>query len=324
MCSLSVGLLSTACMEDLSKDAAPRLTISAMKIEMVRTGVNQEGSIPTFSVTANKGFTITSDSEEWLSVNIPKGPSGITTVKALATENTTDAPRHGILTVTSNNLTEKIYVTQTTAEDLADRDDGRPVGYEYLWEDFSWILTLQEQLGTQWSDRVVDPSTDSSRGVYSNDHMFVDQLAQENFTAHGLTYGEWFSNGARIFMARHYLKLNTGASLNIQLSAFFQIGTSSKIRLTFKAAPYLDKNGVKGSNTGDCYIKYKGRGSVSPAGSSDKESPTFAISVLPVGEWMECTVDIEGANAEGVITILSPQAEKRLFIDDIRIVKISE
>jgi len=55
-----------SCVEDKAEDAAARLTVSKVSVEVIRTGTLSTGSKATLDVLANRGYAITSDAD-WLS-----------------------------------------------------------------------------------------------------------------------------------------------------------------------------------------------------------------------------------------------------------------
>ena len=126
--------LLPSCIEDKAEDAAHRLVVSKVDVELIQTGMLNTGSKASFDVLANRGYVITSDAE-WLNVDKPTG-KGRVSVTLEAKPNETAGERTGHLTVTSGKLSERVTVTQTLDPDP---DDGNPVGYTYYSENFDWI-----------------------------------------------------------------------------------------------------------------------------------------------------------------------------------------
>ena len=126
--------LLPSCIEDKAEDAAHRLVVSKVDVELIQTGMLNTGSKASFDVLANRGYVITSDAE-WLDVDKPTG-KGRVSVTLEAKPNETAGERTGHLTVTSGKLSERVTVTQTLDPDP---DDGNPVGYTYYSENFDWI-----------------------------------------------------------------------------------------------------------------------------------------------------------------------------------------
>lgn len=116
--------LLPSCIEDKAEDAAHRLVVSKVDVELIQTGMLNTGSKASFDVLANRGYVITSDAE-WLDVDKPTG-KGRVSVTLEAKPNETAGERTGHLTVTSGKLSERVTVTQTLDPDP---DDGNPVGY---------------------------------------------------------------------------------------------------------------------------------------------------------------------------------------------------
>lgn len=98
----------TSCgVDDTAEDAVPRLKVDKNRIEVIRTGTLSTGSPATLTITANKGYVVSSDAE-WLSVDKPEGLGGVS-VTILAAENESGAVRQGHLTITSgSNLSELV------------------------------------------------------------------------------------------------------------------------------------------------------------------------------------------------------------------------
>lgn len=64
--------LLPSCIEDKAEDAAHRLVVSKVDVELIQTGMLNTGSKASFDVLANRGYVITSDAE-WLDVDKPTG-----------------------------------------------------------------------------------------------------------------------------------------------------------------------------------------------------------------------------------------------------------
>lgn len=104
--------LLPSCIEDKAEDAAHRLVVSKVDVELIQTGMLNTGSKASFDVLANRGYVITSDAE-WLDVDKPTG-KGRVSVTLEAKPNETAGERTGHLTVTSGKLSERVTVTQTS------------------------------------------------------------------------------------------------------------------------------------------------------------------------------------------------------------------
>lgn len=93
--------LLPSCIEDKAEDAAHRLVVSKVDVELIQTGMLNTGSKASLDVLANRGYVITSDAE-WLDVDKPTG-KGRVSVTLEAKPNETAGERTGHLTVTSGN-----------------------------------------------------------------------------------------------------------------------------------------------------------------------------------------------------------------------------
>ena len=100
--------LLPSCIEDKAEDAAHRLVVSKVDVELIQTGMLNTGSKASFDVLANRGYVITSDAE-WLDVDKPTG-KGRVSVTLEAKPNETAGERTGHLTVTSGKLSDWIAV----------------------------------------------------------------------------------------------------------------------------------------------------------------------------------------------------------------------
>ena len=75
--ALLIGLLASSCIEDKAKDAAARLIVSKVSVEVIQTGTLSTGSKATLDILANRGYTII-PSADWLSVDKPVGKGRVT------------------------------------------------------------------------------------------------------------------------------------------------------------------------------------------------------------------------------------------------------
>ena len=65
--------ISSCGVDDTAEDAVPRLKVDQNRVELIRTGTLSSGATATLTITANKGYNVTSDAE-WLSVDKPYRP----------------------------------------------------------------------------------------------------------------------------------------------------------------------------------------------------------------------------------------------------------
>ena len=217
-----------SCVEDKAEDAAARLTVSKVSVEVIRTGTLSTGSKATLDVLANRGYAITSDAD-WLSVDKPTGKGRVSVVLDVK-PNETEAIRVGHLAVVSGGLSETVTVTQTLAPDT---DDGLEIDHVYLDDDLSWC----EQFGGQ--DQVQFPDQGSTQAVRNH------AAAKLKFTQMG--YSEYNYGGNAFYMAKHYFKMgknNQQNGLAIDMGKYIEKGKSSTITLTFDAAPVVSIDGT--------------------------------------------------------------------------------
>lgn len=84
--------LLPSCIEDKAEDAAHRLVVSKVDVELIQTGMLNTGSKASFDVLANRGYVITSDAE-WLDVDKPTGKGRVSvTLEAKPNETPANAP----------------------------------------------------------------------------------------------------------------------------------------------------------------------------------------------------------------------------------------
>ena len=67
---------SSCGVDDTAEDAVPRLKVDQNRVELIRTGTLSSGATATLTITANKGYNVTSDAE-WLSVDKPTGRGAV-------------------------------------------------------------------------------------------------------------------------------------------------------------------------------------------------------------------------------------------------------
>ena len=218
--------LLPSCIEDKAEDAAHRLVVSKVDVELIQTGMLNTGSKASLDVLANRGYVITSDAE-WLDVDKPTG-KGRVSVTLEAKPNETDGERTGHLTVTSGKLSERVTVTQTLDPDP---DDGNPVGYTYYSENFDWIAVYGG------ADCVGLGSQDGAKNIYSTGD------ALQKFGEAGLQ--DYNPVGKTMYACAGYFKMGaTDKQTGIILPAL-KIGRkkASNVELTFETCPNIGGSG---------------------------------------------------------------------------------
>ena len=214
--------LLPSCIEDKAEDAAHRLVVSKVDVELIQTGMLNTGSKASFDVLANRGYVITSDAE-WLDVDKPTG-KGRVSVTLEAKPNETAGERTGHLTVTSGKLSERVTVTQTLDPDP---DDGNPVGYTYYSENFDWIAVYGG------ADCVGLGSQNGAKNIYSTGD------ALQKFGEAGLQ--DYNPVGKTMYACAGYFKMGaTDKQTGIILPAL-KIGRkkASNVELTFETCPNI-------------------------------------------------------------------------------------
>ena len=275
--------LLPSCIEDKAEDAAHRLVVSKVDVELIQTGMLNTGSKASFDVLANRGYVITSDAE-WLDVDKPTG-KGRVSVTLEAKPNETAGERTGHLTVTSGKLSERVTVTQTLDPDP---DDGNPVGYTYYSENFDWIAVYGG------ADCVGLGSQNGAKNIYSTGD------ALQKFGEAGLQ--DYNPVGKTMYACAGYFKMGaTDKQTGIILPAL-KIGRkkASNVELTFETCPNIGGSGKADAVTVTVEI-VEGPGTVN--GNSDRESE--AMKPDQTWKWTPMSVKLYGVTAATRIAIRS-------------------
>ena len=293
--------LLPSCIEDKAEDAAHRLVVSKVDVELIQTGMLNTGSKASFDVLANRGYVITSDTE-WLDVDKPTGKGRVSvTLEAKPMK----PPASG-------KLSERVTVTQTLDPDP---DDGNPVGYTYYSENFDWIAVYGG------ADCVGLGSQNGAKNIYSTGD------ALQKFGEAGLQ--DYNPVGKTMYACAGYFKMGaTDKQTGIILPAL-KIGRkkASNVELTFETCPNIGGSGKADAVTVTVEI-VEGPGTVN--GNSDRESE--AMKPDQTWKWTPMSVKLYGVTAATRIAIRSTQqgnpgvtaGEKgyfRWYLDNVKIVK---
>lgn len=302
-----VGITSCG-VDDTAEDAVPRLGVDKNRVELTKVGSLSNGSAPTLSIVANKGYEVTSDSE-WLSVDKPTGKGGVT-VNILAERNESGEIREGHLTVTScPNLSEYITVIQNLDEVV---DDGKPEGFVYYYDDFAWCVGGDDQIGG-------GGSPDAARNIYT----YTSGGVPEALTKFKSLYDDFNSNGKVVYTMDGYIKFNkTNVQTRITLKTKLPItlGTNTNVELSFDGCAM---SGSGGRDQTTVIVEIEGDGKILN-GQTDKCSEAFTFN--DAWAWQHKTVKIVGINKDTKITIGSSQQNGtsgvfRWFLDNLKIEK---
>ena len=318
LAGMAVALVATSCgVDDNAEDALPRLTVDKNRVEVTKNGLTGNGDVATLQVTANKGYTITSDAE-WLTVDKAEGV-GSQVVKIQATENESGEEREGTLTVTTvGNLTEHILVYQNLEEA---KDDGNPVGYQYFAEDFAWCLG--------GSDAVTDKAAGNARNIYTWDFAgngFVSPLDQ-----YKATFDDLNSNAKTCYVMEGYLKFdktNTITAIAIRNNGITP-GYTVNVAVKFKCARH-------GTDKCNIVVGIEGDGNIAGATEATVDGVSRLVSApVPMSEnsyeWTEVTVNITGATSETRIILgdqtyvkdgVNNSGTFRWYLDDLIVERI--
>lgn len=314
---LSCILSYTSCIEDKAEDAAHRLTVNKINIEVIQTGALSTGNRATLDIIANRGYSISSDAD-WLSVDKPTGQGRVTTT-LFVKSNETSKVRKGYLTIQSGDLTEVVCIKQTLEPDT---DDNLQIGHIYLSDDFSWC----EQFGGD--DQVQYPNQGSTQPVRNH------AIAKAKFEEMG--YAEYNYAGNAFYMAKHYFKMgktNQQNGLAIDLSKYIARGKSTTAILTFDAAPVISITGsgdamaIKSIDPTAVTVEViEGPGTVNNATSAISES-ILMNSVTSWNQWVSMQVKLNGVTDRTKIVIRSTQFKTnglyRWYLDNVKITKTS-
>ena len=304
----------SACgVDDTAEDAVPRLKVDQNRVELIRTGTLSSGATATLTITANKGYNVTSDAE-WLSVDKPTG-RGAVNVSILAEKNESGAVRKGLLTITSgSNLSETITVVQNLEED---RDDHMPVGHIYFNDDFAWCVGGTDDVGSQ--------TIGDARNIYT-----------WNYEANGFTsslptfqslYEDLNSNAKTVYTMNGYIKFdktNTITAIAIR-NLGIAAEKSTNVKVSFRCARYnTDKTTV--------VVAIEGEGSIdggSQAGTRIVSAPV-AMSADKL-TWSDVSVNIRGISSKTKIIIgeqtyvkdgINNSGTFRWYMDDLKVERI--
>ena len=304
---------SSCGVDDTAEDAVPRLKVDQNRVELIRTGTLSSGATATLTITANKGYNVTSDAE-WLSVDKPTG-RGAVNVSILAEKNESGAVRKGLLTITSgSNLSETITVVQNLEED---RDDHMPVGHIYFNDDFAWCVGGTDDVGSQ--------TIGDARNIYT-----------WNYEANGFTsslptfqslYEDLNSNAKTVYTMNGYIKFdktNTITAIAIR-NLGIAAEKSTNVKVSFRCARYnTDKTTV--------VVAIEGEGSidgVSQAGTRIVSTPV-AMSADKL-TWSDVSVNIRGISSKTKIIIgeqtyvkdgINNSGTFRWYMDDLKVERI--
>lgn len=304
---------SSCGVDDTAEDAVPRLKVDQNRVELIRTGTLPSGATATLTITANKGYNVTSDAE-WLSVDKPTG-RGAVNVSILAEKNESGAVRKGLLTITSgSNLSETITVVQNLEED---RDDHMPVGHIYFNDDFAWCVGGTDDVGSQ--------TIGDARNIYT-----------WNYEANGFTsslptfqslYEDLNSNAKTVYTMNGYIKFdktNTITAIAIR-NLGIAAEKSTNVKVSFRCARYnTDKTTV--------VVAIEGEGSIdggSQAGTRIVSTPV-AMSADKL-TWSDVSVNIRGISSKTKIIIgeqtyvkdgINNSGTFRWYMDDLKVERI--
>lgn len=304
---------SSCGVDDTAEDAVPRLKVDQNRVELIRTGTLSSGATATLTITANKGYNVTSDAE-WLSVDKPTG-RGAVNVSILAEKNESGAVRKGLLTITSgSNLSETITVVQNLEED---RDDHMPVGHIYFNDDFAWCVGGTDDVGSQ--------TIGDARNIYT-----------WNYEANGFTsslptfqslYEDINSNAKTVYTMNGYIKFdktNTITAIAIR-NLGIAAEKSTNVKVSFRCARYnTDKTTV--------VVAIEGEGSIdggSQAGTRIVSTPV-AMSADKL-TWSDVSVNIRGISSKTKIIIgeqtyvkdgINNSGTFRWYMDDLKVERI--
>lgn len=304
---------SSCGVDDTAEDAVPRLKVDQNRVELIRTGTLSSGATATLTITANKGYNVTSDAE-WLSVDKPTG-RGAVNVSILAEKNESGAVRKGLLTITSgSNLSETITVVQNLEED---RDAHMPVGHIYFNDDFAWCVGGTDDVGSQ--------TIGDARNIYT-----------WNYEANGFTsslptfqslYEDLNSNAKTVYTMNGYIKFdktNTITAIAIR-NLGIAAEKSTNVKVSFRCARYnTDKTTV--------VVAIEGEGSIdggSQAGTRIVSAPV-AMSADKL-TWSDVSVNIRGISSKTKIIIgeqtyvkdgINNSGTFRWYMDDLKVERI--
>lgn len=307
---ISCFVFSACSKEDNSKNAATRLQVDKVQLTVIQSGRLLSGSKATINVLANLGYAITSD-VDWLTVDKPTG-KGRTDVILDVKENTTGDVRTGYLTVSSNELKERVKVIQTMD---VDTDDGQSIGFVYLQDDFSWCEAFggEDEIEKQATGTTINANTVAAAKAALNSRGYEDIN----------------SGGNCFYLGKHYFKMGkTNYQTGVRLNGIpnLENGKTTNARLTFNATPI--RTGSGNYDNVQILVEIEGPGSV--GGGSKKISEEIDIQIPNGGpwHWVDRSVELYGIEGRTKITLKTTKngtetGTFRWSLNDIKIEKIA-
>lgn len=304
------------------EDIRTRFNLSTISVEVISTGQNKKGEIPVIDVIANKGYSVESDSE-WLTVDKPKSNASAT-IQVLVEKYESGTGRTGILTISTEGMSQQVVVKQTAAPFPA-------YGYEYFYDDFSWITTYAEKLGAGDYIATADPSASAPNVGSKSQGTNPDPTAvafMEEFATKGYSVVKPEDN--TMYLQTHYLKFGKTDHNNGLILPMIDLNETGEattdLELSFDFAGHM--SGYSYIDDIRMVVEVTGGGKVLRlSGEMSEVSDTF-VPDQNDGEakWTNASVKIYGLTSASKITIrhqdLSEKGVHRFHLDNIKMVKI--
>lgn len=323
---IMLPFIASSCGDDADKVEYSRFTVSTIGVDLISTGQFGSGESATFTVLANNGYTITSDSD-WLSVDKPEG-KGRVNVTILADRYDTGSGRTGHLTVTSGDRSETVTVNQTATPFPA-------YGYAYFTDDFSWLIPYATAFNAGDFIATADPGANAPNiGGYAASTKPEEKDLKDKATAllqeisdRGYTILRPADN--TVYLQAHYFKIgksnkNNGFILpSLDLAETSEESTSVSLSFDFAAHMtgklYIDQVRivVEVQGDGEIALNNGGYGKISDQFVPDQKDGE--------AKWTRATVKIYGVTSGTKISLRPADMDNgtnRWHLDNISIVKI--
>jgi poly(beta-D-mannuronate) lyase len=305
------------------------LEISPAAISVTAAGKLNDGSNPAITLTTNQNWTVTSDSA-WLTATPASGAAGSAIEVTLnVAANTIVAGRTAILTVTAGDSVKIVTVTQAAAVP----DDGKPTGFVYFEDDFSWVTGGDDDIATHIVGTARNMYTWAPPGGVAGDCLTL-------FNAYGYTDDVNPTNQVIYFM-NGYLKFSKTryhGGLSFYATSLGTTPTDvtfSFDKVTYKSNPAgnptagnYDPNNKAGITTFALVVAIDGLGSVGVNDGTTKTTEAcdmFKTNGTPWA-WENVEIVLYGITKDTKITIKTNQVDTpdmlcRYYLDNLKVVK---
>ncbi len=191
-------------------------------------------------------------------------------------------------------------------------DDGKPDGFVYFFDDFSWIT-----MGPNFIYDVTDSATEIRFDSSSKTPEQSEALLASGWT--------WATNAFYVYMHKGYVKLGTTAKMGTIISPPFSAIESPamlNVKVSFKTAMYQSKDGPK--DDPKSMIVEMVEGTPGTINNGIDTSVSFLLDSYN-SDLKEYSFIIYGATASTQIKFRNyADGKNRMFLDDVKVEKIAK